>query len=132
VLNHYDMLNVDPTADVETIRRAWRVKVRLLHPDMHGSAAAEVRAEAASETRRINIAWNTLGDPDRRRRYDVRLAQDRTPRATVRRTPVPSSSRRGSGALTSLLTLDVASFLLVVVAVCCVVVGTALLAGMVQ
>src|SRR5512140_1841464 len=70
MLNHYDVLGVEPTADLETIRRAWRIKVRLLHPDKHQGAPSDVQAEAASETLRATVAWETLRDPDKRRAYD--------------------------------------------------------------
>ena len=70
MLNHYDVLGVDPTADLDTIRHAWRIKVRLLHPDKHQGSPLEVQAEAASETLRATVAWETLRDPAKRRAYD--------------------------------------------------------------
>jgi phage FluMu protein Com len=69
-LNHYDVLGVEPTADLEEIRRAWRIKVRLLHPDRHQGSPRDVQAEAASETLRATVAWETLRDPEKRRAYD--------------------------------------------------------------
>jgi isocitrate dehydrogenase len=39
-------------ADLDVIRRAWRVKVRLLHPDKHQGSPHDVQAEAASQTYR--------------------------------------------------------------------------------
>jgi hypothetical protein len=83
VVSHYDVLGVEPTADVDEIRHAWRVKVRLLHPDLHRGSPADVQAEAASETSRVNRAWETLRDPDLRRRYDEALG-DRDPVSAVR------------------------------------------------
>jgi len=73
VVSHYDVLGVEPSAEVGDIRHAWRVKVRLLHPDLHRGSPAEVQAEAARETSRVNRAWETLRDPERRRRYDEDL-----------------------------------------------------------
>ncbi|HTD51183.1 MAG TPA: DnaJ domain-containing protein [Acidimicrobiia bacterium] len=75
MLSYYDILGVDPTADVDAIRRAWRVKVRLLHPDKHLGASDDVLAEAARETLRVNRAWETLGDPIQRRRYDLSITR---------------------------------------------------------
>jgi len=74
VFSHYDVLGVEPTAELDTIRHAWRVKVRLLHPDLHRDSPADVQAEAVTETLRVNHAWETLRDPDKRRRYDEDLA----------------------------------------------------------
>ena len=78
MLTHYDVLSVDPTAEFETIRRAWRVKVRLLHPDRHRDSPNDVQAEAAKETLRVNNAWETLRDPQKRHR--VRRVPDGHPR----------------------------------------------------
>src|SRR5213593_3873882 len=86
VVSHYDVLGVEPTADVYDIRHAWRVKVRLLHPDLHRGSPADVQAEAARETSRVNRAWETLRDPERRRRYDQDLGDgDRASAAGGRR-----------------------------------------------
>lgn len=73
--SHYQVLGVEPNADIDVIKRAWHVKVLLLHPDKHEGASEEVRAAALTETRRVNDAWGTLRDPLRRRRYDLQLAQ---------------------------------------------------------
>jgi len=75
VQSHYEVLGVQPDAQVDVIKRAWHVKVLLLHPDKHEGASEEVRAAALNETRRVNEAWGTLRDPLRRRRYDLQLAQ---------------------------------------------------------
>lgn len=71
---HYDVLGVGHDADLEEIKRSWRVKVQLLHPDRHQGASADVQAQAAKETLLINTAWEVLRDPERRSAYDLRLA----------------------------------------------------------
>ena len=43
MVSHYDVLGVEPTADVGDIRHAWRVKIRLLHPDLHRGSPPDVR-----------------------------------------------------------------------------------------
>lgn len=80
VLNYYDLLGVEPTADLETIRHAWRVRIRLLHPDIHQGAPEEVQTEAVKETLRVNRAWGTLRDPEKRRDYDLQLVVNRAGR----------------------------------------------------
>ena len=74
---HYDILGVEATADLETIKRAWRVKVLLLHPDKHEGSSDEVRAEAAKEIQLVNKAWDTLKDPALRHSYDLQIARAR-------------------------------------------------------
>jgi molecular chaperone DnaJ len=59
--DHYRMLQVDPAADVEVIQAAYRVLARRYHPDHSGS----------DETmKRLNAAWEVLGDPNLRSEYD--------------------------------------------------------------
>ncbi|MGA8170339.1 MAG: J domain-containing protein [Methylocystis sp.] len=57
----YAVLGVARDADLATIRRAFRKKVRNAHPDGGGSA------EAFEE---LKSAYDILSDPIRRRRYD--------------------------------------------------------------
>jgi hypothetical protein len=86
---HYDILGVAREADHGEIKRAWRVRLQLLHPDRHEGAPADVRAEAARETALINDAWAILGDEERRRQYDRHLSDDRADTAR-RTTPEPA------------------------------------------
>lgn len=65
-----------PDASTEAIRDAYRREARAHHPDRHGPAASSRMAA-------VNHAWQVLGDPQRRREYDLSL---RAP------TGVPSSA----------------------------------------
>jgi hypothetical protein len=91
---HYDILGVSRDADHGEIKRAWRVRLQLLHPDRHEGAAADVVAEAARETALINDAWATLGDEERRREYDRQMSDHRP--ATARRTPPEPERESGT------------------------------------
>jgi curved DNA-binding protein CbpA len=57
----YAVLGVSRDADLKTIRRAYRKKVRATHPDGGGSV------EAFNE---LKTAYDVLSDPIRRARYD--------------------------------------------------------------
>ena len=60
----YDVLEVSPRASRETIAAAWRALAKKLHPDVnkaHGSAEA---------MKAVNLAYEVLSDPVRRRAYD--------------------------------------------------------------
>ena len=129
LLNHYEVLSVDPSADLETIRHAWRVKVRLLHPDRHRDTAGDVQAEAAREILLVNRAWDTLRDPDRRRAYDAQIG---VTQISVRREPEARAERgrARTARLSPRAAHDIAVFLVVVVALCLVVIGGVLLAGL--
>jgi len=135
MLTHYDVLNVDPTAEFETIRRAWRVKVRLLHPDRHRDSPKDVQAEAAKETLRVNNAWATLSDPRKRHDYDVQLMRLRdVQRAQEQFEPGNSAAARRTRRewLSPHNYLNVASILIVLFASGLLIAGAVLLARLTQ
>jgi curved DNA-binding protein CbpA len=61
MLDLYAVLGVSRDADAQTIRRAFRKKVRSAHPDGGGSAEG---------FNALKIAYDILSDSARRRRYD--------------------------------------------------------------
>jgi DnaJ-domain-containing protein 1 len=64
--DHYHVLNVDPTASQEDIKRAYKALVRRLHPDKCGDSCKE-RFEQVRE------AWEVLGQADSRAEFDNSL-----------------------------------------------------------
>lgn len=64
--DYYRMLGVSPQADENEIRKAYRSLAKRYHPDAHpGDAQCEARFREISE------AYHTLGDAEKRRRYDA-------------------------------------------------------------
>ena len=66
--SHYDLLQVQPTADLEIVQAAYCSMMRRSHPDVNPSTEAEDIAK------RLNLAFETLSDPARRAAYDRVLA----------------------------------------------------------
>src|SRR5687767_11385160 len=65
-MDFYIVLGVDRGAGAGDIKRAYKRLARRLHPDINpGDREAEVRF------RQVLDAYETLMDPDRRRRYDA-------------------------------------------------------------
>lgn len=65
-MSHYQRLNVDPGADLSTIKSAYYSLSKLYHPDVVGSDDSE----AAENFRLITESYGTLSDPKSRLEYD--------------------------------------------------------------
>jgi len=63
-IDPYRALDVDRTASQGEIREAYRALARRFHPDVADDPQRQSRMV------RINAAWELLGDPDRRARWD--------------------------------------------------------------
>ncbi|MDO8683574.1 MAG: J domain-containing protein [Armatimonadota bacterium] len=64
-LDFYNILGIDSDATQAEIKRAFRRMVRVSHPDLNPEDLA-----ASERLKEIVIAYETLGDPIRRLRYD--------------------------------------------------------------
>ena len=72
-LDYYEILQISPNAEPETVHRVFRLLAQRYHPD---------NAETGNEAhfRALNDAYRVLSDPEQRARYDVihtRLRQER-------------------------------------------------------
>jgi len=63
--DYYKTLGVERTAAPEEIKQAFRKLARIHHPDV-----AKNKAAGEAKFKEINEAYEVLGDPDKRRRYD--------------------------------------------------------------
>jgi molecular chaperone DnaJ len=65
-LDFYLLLGLERQASLSDIKRAYRRLARKYHPDINPGDRV-----AAAQFRQISEAYETLSDPDRRRRYDA-------------------------------------------------------------
>lgn len=64
--DYYELLQVNPSADPETIHRVYRFLAQRFHPD---------NTESGNESRfrQLSEAYAVLSDPEKRARYDVQF-----------------------------------------------------------
>ena len=66
--DYYETLGVGKTATQEEIRKAFRKLARQHHPDV---AKAKDKKTAEAKFKEINEAYEVLGDPEKRKKYDT-------------------------------------------------------------
>jgi hypothetical protein len=66
---YYEILAVQPHASTRQIRQHWAAAIRRYHPDRFGGQNPWLETQA----QRLIEAYETLRDPERRRRYDAEL-----------------------------------------------------------
>jgi len=64
--NHYNILEVQPTATSDEIKKSYRRLSLLYHPDRNKGDS-----EATLKFQKINEAYEVLGDADKRKEYDL-------------------------------------------------------------
>jgi curved DNA-binding protein CbpA len=95
----YALLDVEPGANADEIRRAYYRMARLHHPDLHTKGAAD---EASERFLLIQQAYDILGSPLNRQKYDEETrAQRRTngdaaPEPERRPARAPSGAKKGA------------------------------------
>src|SRR5262245_39258642 len=71
--DHYELLQISPNAEPETVHRVYRLLAQRFHPD---------NQETGNEARfrQLTEAYEVLSDPERRAKYDVQHAKQRQDR----------------------------------------------------
>lgn len=70
--DHYALLGLERTADEVALKDRYRLLMRLIHPDFSGAGPSHWPADAAV---RVNLAYEVLSSPVRRRNYDASLTK---------------------------------------------------------
>ncbi|MEN9338524.1 MAG: Chaperone protein DnaJ [Candidatus Parcubacteria bacterium] len=82
----YARLAVHPEADMEDVNKAYRRKSMQFHPD-RTDGNQELEKNYGEIMKLINLAYETLSDADKRKKYDVMLSGKPTQSREVQNTP---------------------------------------------
>jgi len=93
----YDILGVSPGASADDIRLAYQARARLLEPSRVSGAPSRVVTAVGRAQALLDRAWQVLGDPDARRRYDQEVII--RPAGPGLDRPAPAASEPGTDAL---------------------------------
>jgi len=77
ITNYYTLLNIDQSADLETIKKAFRKEIALYHPDNNLSPESRERFELLVE------GFDILSNKEKRRNYDALLKYEATNKPIV-------------------------------------------------
>ncbi|XP_061604836.1 dnaJ homolog subfamily C member 7 [Phyllopteryx taeniolatus] len=68
--DYYKVLGVEKNATDEVIKKAYRKRALLHHPDRHSGASTEVQKEEEKKFKEVGEAFSVLSDPKMKSRYD--------------------------------------------------------------
>jgi curved DNA-binding protein len=64
-IDYYKILGVDKSIDQKDVKKAYLKRAKLFHPDLHPD---DPKAKAKFQA--LNEAYDVIGDPEKRRKYD--------------------------------------------------------------
>lgn len=79
--DYYELLQINPKADVETVHRVYRLQAQRFHPDNKETGDEQM-------FRLLTKAYQTLTDPEQRAAYDLRLTKIQQRRWKIFEKPV--------------------------------------------
>ncbi len=69
--DYYEILGIDTDASAEQIKEAYLYKVNILHPDRLAEMSERIRSLAENDLKKVNLAYQVLSNPQKRRQYDT-------------------------------------------------------------
>ena len=70
----YEILEVSENASAEIIEKAYKVLAKKYHPDLQEESQ---KVNSENKMKQINEAYEVLGNPEKRKEYDMKLKKDR-------------------------------------------------------
>lgn len=76
--DYYKILGVSKTASQDEIKKAYRKRALLHHPDRHSNSSDGEKKDQECKFKELGEAYNILSDPKKRARYDNGYDDDGT------------------------------------------------------
>ncbi|MEM8529256.1 MAG: DnaJ domain-containing protein [Chloroflexota bacterium] len=95
-LDFYELLNVQRTASLDEIRRAYRREISKYHPDRFVNASSDEQMYAQQRSQRLTGAYSVLSDPRARSAYNLNLVPGTIPKrqSASGQAPIPQAQPR--------------------------------------
>ncbi|XP_053214089.1 dnaJ homolog subfamily C member 7-like [Panonychus citri] len=74
--DYYKILGVKRDASQDDIKKAYRKRALIHHPDRHSNASEDVKRDQETQFKALGEAYNILSDPKKRARYDLGYDED--------------------------------------------------------
>jgi hypothetical protein len=94
VKTHYELLGLEPSADADAIKKAFRREIARYHPDKVIHLGAEFQEMAATRAAELTVAYKTLTDPALREEYDASITAGLPPPHQPQPPPASSEAPR--------------------------------------
>nr|WP_321223052.1 DnaJ domain-containing protein [uncultured Psychroserpens sp.] len=82
LINYYNIFNIEDTADLNSIKKAFRKEIAIYHPDNNSTDDAKVQFNALVE------GFHILSNPERRNAYDKMLGSSKTDKLVIIDEPI--------------------------------------------
>jgi len=69
--DYYKILGVDKNATPDEVKKAYKKRALIHHPDRHSNATESVQKEQEKQFKELGQAYEVLSDPKKRNRYDA-------------------------------------------------------------
>ena len=93
--SHYDILGISRTASDDEVKSAYIKKAKIFHPNVMKNNNLNNVSDSDMEFKKINEAYNILGNPAIRKLYDQGISGDALNSAANNATPENSGRRYG-------------------------------------
>jgi DnaJ-class molecular chaperone len=95
-MNLYQLLGVDAAVDGAELARAYRRRLRQLHPDLGPTATEDDQLDPGTDLAAVQNAYRVLRDPATRARYDAELRAREARTQAARPIPIPVRRHRAT------------------------------------